>query len=680
MFAIMRTGTAGNIAAVIVIVAVCHLAYWSSLSGPFQFDDHWQIVGNRDIRNALDPVNIWDFNPRRFVLMYTFALNFAIGGMNAWNYHYTNLLIHAGNAILIFFLGKMILGRLLRRTEAESEASDPDGKMTVNLAAFFAALFFVVHPLLTEGVTYISGRSSSLCALFGLLAVLLYLRGRTAKGKWSAVAYIAFAFLFCIFAMFTKELGAVIPLIIILVEYFCFWRGRALSLRALCAAPFAAMLALAVAYVAYCLLRYGMLTKDEGHLSIAYLLTQFKVWLLYLAALVFPTRLNIDHRIPLAQGLNADVLISMLFILAILAAAIILTRRKGIAGLVSFAVFWMAVSLLPTSSIFYLRDAMAERHMYFPSIGLFLLGGYAVSVVLNTARSLTGKKRLVPYLPVLALLGVFGFMTYERNTFYSDHLKLWLDVRNQEPDSYRAAYSCGLGWMEHALWRRQEGRTDLRTALLWNACNSLVEANQLGPDEYDPYLALSDVETVQEDFQSAVGYAMQGVYLAEKGKGGTVEVYSRLVRVYFFAGAVNFKNGEAIKDEADKLKEHGGGKEAVGALLQESEEEYENSRRNLLRSIDSYDRTLGLSPHEYEKDDEFVIATEYYYAAHKLLGFYYLDRNQLQLAQMYFEKWAGHMFAHPTKEDIDVAEQFFAVWRDKTIKGTMKQQTQQGQP
>jgi tetratricopeptide (TPR) repeat protein len=215
---------------------------------------------------------------------------------------------------------------------------------------------------------------------------------------------------------------------------------------------------------------------------------------------------------------------------------------------------------------------------------------------------------------------------------------------------------------------------------LWNACNSLVEANQLGPDEYDPYLALSDVETVQEDFQSAVGYAMQGVYLAEKGKGGTVEVYSRLVRVYFFAGAVNFKNGEAIKDEADKLKEHGGGKEAVGALLQESEEEYENSRRNLLRSIDSYDRTLGLSPHEYEKDDEFVIATEYYYAAHKLLGFYYLDRNQLQLAQMYFEKWAGHMFAHPTKEDIDVAEQFFAVWRDKTIKGTMKQQTQQGQP
>jgi len=660
--------TARNIAAVIVIVAVCHLAYWNALSGPFQFDDNYQ-VNNRDIRNVLDPETIWNVSRLRVVLVYTFAINFAIGGMNPWNYHYTNLLIHAGNAILIFFLGGMILRRLLGGG-AEGEADDSAERAPVNLAAFLAALFFTVHPLMTEGVTYISGRSSSLCALFGLLAILLYLRGRTAARERSAAMYIVFAFLFCVLAMFTKESGAVIPLIIVLVEYFCFLRRRTNSLPAalgtrglLCISPFTAMLALAAGYVAYRLWKYGVLSSGgEGNLSIPYLLTQFKVWPRYIGAMFFPIWLNIDHRVPLANGLSADILISMVLILALMAAAIIRMHGKGHRGLVSFAVFWMAASLIPTSSIFYLRDAMAERHMYFPSIGLFLLGGYVIAMALNIARSLWAKRRLAPYLPVLALLGVFGFMTYERNTLYSDHLKLWLNVRNQEPSSYRATYSCGLGWLEHAILRALQGRTDLRTALLWNARNSLIEANRFGPDEHDPYFALSDMETAQQDFQSAVGYATQATCLAEKGKGATVDDYSHLIRVYFFAGVDGFNKSQALKDKADKLKEQGGREEDVDALLQKSESEYENARRNLQRSTDIYEQTLVPLPSEYQKEDEFVAATRRYYEAHRLLGYYYRDHNDAR-GLYYFQRWAGYISPRATEAQRQEILDFITEWQ-----------------
>jgi len=683
--------TSRNIAAAIILVALCHLAYWNSLRTPFQFDDHWQILGNRDIRNVWDPATVWGFNPRRFVLMYSFAINWALGGESTWNYHYTNLLIHAANAILIFLLGRMILARLSGRTGSG---------ISPGVAAFFAALFFTVHPLLTEGVTYISGRSSSLCALFGMLALLLYMRGRTATDTKRAVVYTYFAVVSCVLAMLTKELGAIIPLLVLLVEYFCFFRAKGLAAfvahvfvvtvgwfffflkrdrpqwpasreerRPYLVAPFAAVTAVLVAYVVYCLSRYGMLATDEGYLSLPYLLTQFKVWVLYLAGLVCPLWLNIDHRIPLAQGLSADILFPMLIIAGLIAAAALLARRKGLGGIVSFAVFWMAISLLPTSSVFFLRDAMAERHMYFPAIGLFMLFGCVVAAVVERARALVGGgSRIRPlYLPVLFLCGVFGFMTVERNAPYADHLKLWLNVEGQEPDSYRAAYSCGLGWMEHALWRGAQGFSDRRDMLLRNCYLSLWKANRLGSDgAYETYMSMSDAALVEENFPKALHYAIEAVYVAEKGKGGTLEVYSRLVRAYFFAGKRDFLKGMVMKEDAQALEKQG--RTDVQPMLAEATSYIEQGKENLDRCIRGYANSLGRFPAKYESEDEFVNATDCYYEANKLLAIYYRDKGMGEW-QEYFNRWAGYVASKGRIEDLQTAVQFFNIWREQVIKG-----------
>lgn len=665
--------TKRDIIAVIAIVAVCHLAYWNSLNGPFQFDDHWQIVGNPNIRNLLDPATIWKHNnPYRFVLMYSFAVNYALGGMNAWNYHYTNLLIHAGNGILIFFVGRLLLQRLLRRsTEA--------GAFPAGLAAFIAAVFFTVHPMMTEGVTYISGRSSSLCALFGLLTLLFYMRGRVADEPSRAFLYIGLAAFSAILAMFTKEVGATIPLVVLLVEYCCFHRDRAVPSPEparkglLCALPFAAMSLLILLYVAYKLLAHRMLTYDEGYLSLPYLLTQFKVWALYLAKLIVPLSLNIDHRIPLANALTPDILFPMIFAAAMLLAAILMARKTGLAALASFAILWMLLSLLPTSSIFFLRDPMAERHFYFPSIGLFLLFGYIIASAIAKAKTAVGegRARLVPYLPALMLLLVFCGMTFARNTLYSDRLKLWLNVRNQEPQSHRAAYSCGLGWMEHALRRKAEGRVDLGAALLKNSRTALRDAGRLGHDESEIHGSLSDVEAVQGDFPAAVACAMRAIYLSSRNAPDIPgKVYSRLIRAYFFAGAADFKNAEAEREQADKLKSIPGREKDAEEKLNNSKDKFESARKNLEACVDACERPSFQV--NYYSEDDYLADSEYYFGANLLLACYYYDHNQMQLAQDYFSKWVASRITKPTQKDVDIAAKFFAAWRDSSLGGAQR--------
>ena len=683
---------ARHLIAVFIIIAVCHVAYWNSLDTPFQFDDSYQIAGNVRIRNLADPVTIWEFSPRRFVLMYTYALNYAVGGADTWNYHYTNLLIHAANAVLLFFVGRLVLGRLMRIPPGERGKAGSWSRPET--AAFLGALFFVLHPMLTEGVTYISGRSSSLCTMFALASLLAYLHGRAAESSLGAAACIALGTLSCILAMMTKELAAAIPFLILLVEYFCFRRRRekpapesARRKAVFCLAPFLGLLIIIVAYAAYRLAVFGRMTRDEGYFSIEYALTQFTVIPRYLAALAFPVSLNIDHTLPLKTSLDAEVAGGMILVAALLAAALVLARRRRpprscgpnppeawekrpVAAVISFAVLWMFIALLPTSSVLFLRDAMAERRMYLPFAGVFLLFGFALSAALEGAGAprAAGLRRVLPCVPVFVLMCVFGFMTVRRNMLYEDRLRLWLDVRSKAPHSYRAAHSCGLGWLERALEGMRRGRPDVKNAALWNARLAFWDADRLNPEIYDTYLSLSDLEILREDFAGALRYAALARLFAEQRREYRVKVYSRVVRGRFFRGAELFKEARDFEAMATKLERAGRRSEAAEPR-RESRRAYSRGRDNLLDCIALYDRTFGRLERKKRAGSDYLTATEYCYAAHQLLGFYYAEVEFNSPRQRYHsKKWLDHLIeGRRTPEEERFASQFLHQWIDKVL-------------
>src|SRR5262245_1724552 len=92
------------------------------------------------------------------------GLNYALGGMNPWGYHLGNVLIHAMNAVIFYFIARRLL----------IAAGFPDGPL-LSCSAAFAARLSAAHPLPAESVAWVTERRDVLCGLFFLLAVLAYL-------------------------------------------------------------------------------------------------------------------------------------------------------------------------------------------------------------------------------------------------------------------------------------------------------------------------------------------------------------------------------------------------------------------------------------------------------------------------------------------------------------------------
>jgi hypothetical protein len=158
--------------ALIVIVIVGALTYANSLSAPFIFDDDAVVVENATIRSS-NPFLALLTTPGggaptagRPLANFSFAVNYAIGGLDVRGYHAVNVGVHVICALLLF--------GIIRRTLARSGEQRPDA------VALACALVWMVHPLQSETVDYISARTESLMALFLLLTLYCGLRAHDA--------------------------------------------------------------------------------------------------------------------------------------------------------------------------------------------------------------------------------------------------------------------------------------------------------------------------------------------------------------------------------------------------------------------------------------------------------------------------------------------------------------------
>src|SRR5262249_3601951 len=148
-------GSIKRIRTPLLVLLVCVLgavAYLNSLHGPFVFDDAVSVERNPGVRfgDYFSGPLLWT----RSLLFITFALNHKFGGMDVRGYHAVNLLLHLINGILVYFIARRIFTKI--------GFSDWDTDWSATLSAGF----FILHPLQTESVTYISSRSELLSTLF----------------------------------------------------------------------------------------------------------------------------------------------------------------------------------------------------------------------------------------------------------------------------------------------------------------------------------------------------------------------------------------------------------------------------------------------------------------------------------------------------------------------------------
>jgi hypothetical protein len=187
------------------------LTYWNSLSGPFIFDDQHSVVENRQIRQ-LWPLTSVLFPERespvagRPLVNVSFAINYAIGGLEVRGYHMWNVATHLLCAWLLFGVVRRTLGLPSLQARFGSWSAD---------LAFATALIWVLHPLNTEAVDYLTQRTESMMALFYLLTMYASIR---ALHSPRATLWQATAVLSCALGMACKESMVTAPLMVLLYD------------------------------------------------------------------------------------------------------------------------------------------------------------------------------------------------------------------------------------------------------------------------------------------------------------------------------------------------------------------------------------------------------------------------------------------------------------------------------
>lgn len=307
-----------------------------------------------------------------------------------------------------------------------------------------AALFFCVQPMNTEAITYISGRSSSLATFFLLLGFWFFFKSRMPDVQAQPFLKglrIGMAALFYCFSCASKEIGIVLPVLLLAADfYFSFLprhksQGRANALISYCrerGASFLPFLFVIFLFLAFrFLIQEGALLEKnsaflQGNSRASYFYTQWNVILYYyINKLFFPQNQNIDISFETVDSpFSFPTLLAGAVLLALVARAV----QKRSSLWFSLGVFWFFTALSPTSSFVPILDVAVERRLYFSGIAMSFFW-------LHFLSGFSRRRAMLLLLPLLFLC----VNTIQRNTVYKDGITLWRDSSSKaviEPRSH----------------------------------------------------------------------------------------------------------------------------------------------------------------------------------------------------------------------------------------------------
>ncbi len=406
------------------------LAFSNSFSGGIVLDNKLLLLQDsrireltgENIRLILQHTYWWPTGETGLYRPFTtlsFLFNYAVlgNGTDPAGYHWINFLLHLGNVFLVYALAR----RLLRSLPP----------------AFFAAALWAVHPVLTESVTNIIGRSDLLSAMAVLSGFLMYLRATESAGL-RRLAWLSGLAGVTAVGVLSKESAVTIVGVIALYE-LSFWKerkhGRVLLLG--CAAtllPIAAMLYQRSIVLAASRPWVNPFVDNPivGAGFWSGRLTAVKVIARYLWLIVWPASLSSDYsyaQIPLVHGTLQD----WLACIAVLAASILVLWLYRSNRPAFFLACFAAVTFAPVSNLLFpIGTIMAERFLYLPAIGLLA----CLVMAIEAAAKRLHAEQFAPAVFCVILLA-FAVRTWVRNIDWHDELAMYEGSVRTSPNSFK---------------------------------------------------------------------------------------------------------------------------------------------------------------------------------------------------------------------------------------------------
>ena len=401
--------------------AISALLYVNALDNPFVYDDFRTVLNNPSIEDVWQIRTIVYREITRPVVNFSYALDRAMFGEGPFGHHLTSIALHALAVLLLFQVA-------WRSVEDLPTAADGT-RLRATVVAFTTAATFGFHPLMTEAVGYISGRSEVICAVFFLGALLSARRWLKGEGR----VFLITAFVLWVLALLSKEIAAVWPLVLLGYDRLVLRGSPEVSRRRWrrVLGPLLGLTVLAgLVRVAVLLL---VENPDGGEFIWRFAIVEIEVAFRYFSLLLSPSGQSIFHQISELTFPPAPMtVIAVLWLVAMLVAAVRLARFDSV---ISLGLVWFLLILVPSAVLVILNlgEPMAEHRAYLAAAGLLLALGRGVGHLWNIFDTRTTRSRLLLRFCLAAWLTVLGGLTVLRNEVWADPVRLWLDAAEKAP-------------------------------------------------------------------------------------------------------------------------------------------------------------------------------------------------------------------------------------------------------
>jgi Flp pilus assembly protein TadD len=514
----------------LMVAAAAFVAYLGVLQNGFVYDARFVVLENPIVRShdlfRLATTNYWgtllDAGLYRPLTLLSFGLQDVLGS-SSFGYHLVDIVLHAVVSVLVVLVARSL-----------------GGSRVLGLAA---GLLFALHPIQTEAVASIVGRAETLALLFGLGALLLYVR--RANRLWVA------ALLFL--ALCSKE-SAVFALVLFPLHTALFERRP----PARCLLPLGTALGLYLVLRVVALGGLGISGREITLLdnpaahgdAVSRVLTALALSFEYGRLVIWPARLSADYsfnQVPVATSLfDVRVILGVLLVGGLLWLALTRVMRND-----SLPAFGALAFVLPLFGflhlLFPLGTMMAERLLYLPMFGVSLLAGAAVHALFDRNRKLAVSILTIVLVAAAVRVGL-------RTTNWRDDESLFRKTVETSPKSARSHFLLGAFLLEND--RFAEAASSFRTGLdilpehvgaTVSLAQARVGAGQAEPalDAFEQAVALMSArepDTESRDIRAEATMAAL-TFGRERARRGELESASRILeRGYRLAPSAEVAN------------------------------------------------------------------------------------------------------------------------------------------
>jgi Tfp pilus assembly protein PilF len=466
-----------TILALLVLGAASVIPYLHTLQAPFVHDDIHAIKNNPALRYH---ASLKDFfsKPELFsgtkaemyrpLLQMSYAVNFRLG-TSPLGFRLVNLILHMLCGFLVFFLTRM-LPRLERM-------------------CLPAALLFVLHPVHTETVIYLSCRSTLLASIFILLGLVAFIQALKNGRSRPAVWMLGMASAICLAAgLASKSIAIVTPALAL--AYMVFFPSERKAPGILI------MVILFMLCAAYIILRhslglYTLFPPETVRPVLTNLLTQTRVSFFYLRLILWPVHLSLEHHMAEINSVSDPGFV--ISIIGWLALAGITAWRAKRNPLLIFSISFFIICLAPTSTIIPLKVIASENRLYLASLGLFWPACSLFSGLFEYKRT----SRAAGIWILAFLLACFFGITVARGSVWNQSAGLWRDAVSKAFGLARAHVNYGIELKNQD--RLQAAFRQYRLAIHFDPWNTWAYTN-LG----NIYLDQGRYSQAERAYQSAI--------------------------------------------------------------------------------------------------------------------------------------------------------------------------------